>query len=313
MNLFMRSFKLILKFFFWAFCVWVVLASLEWIFSKALMYNKDLKSSYVATTKINADVLIMGSCEALSAINPSIIEQSTAYTAYNLATNHSLPSELFALLHLYLQNNEAPKFILIHLSEESFDSRYQTFNSFRFTHFNDSIIQNVIKTKDPNYFNSFKFPFLKYALRNDLYLHKVKEGIMDEIFNSKPLYPNGYHYRPYKQFISHQELTNKYGNPIVFNNDSLEMTYFSQLIDLCFEKNIYIIPYKFPIWSGMDKILKNKSATHEIEALLEQYNIELLNLDYCYEDSNLFYRPFRLKNFVCDSLVERYICPLLVE
>jgi len=301
----MRSFKIYIKIAMWLLSLFLILWGAEKVYDFFLLQNKDIKASYVTNEKINADVLVVGACEAFSTVRPDFVEETTGLKTYNLGTNHSLPSEMYALLYLYLQNNKAPKTLILQLSEQALDTRFNTFNSFRFAQFNDEHIHKIIAEKDPQYYAAFAFPFGKYAMYNRMFTFNVKEGFIDWYYGSKSNFEDGY-YKPFDLHVSLEYTKSKYGKSVYFKNDSLELQYVEKIVQLSQKHNITVKAFALPMWKGAEVVVKNKDEINaELDSILfvngvcyQQFN----NLEFTY-DSTAYMTPFRVKSSVADEVV----------
>ncbi len=310
----MRNFKVYKSLSLWVLSLLSLLYAADYAFGFFLLQNRDMKSSYVTTTKINADVLILGSCEARSTINPAVLEEETGLSAYNLATNHSLPSEMYGLLYLYISHNEKPAYVVFQFSEDNFDRNFQVFHTYRFAHIHDSEIKELLALNAPEYYRLFKFPFLRYAVYNNLLLHKVKEGFRHWAGRIEPENARGYFYNTWGQFVSQEGVNKKYGTEFYYNNDAEEVAYLHKMLQLCTENNIEVRAFRLPIWCGMDNILMNRQEINqEIAAVFAAYDVhyQCLTDEECWQDSRLYYIPFLLNAEVCDSLVRTELAPML--
>lgn len=240
------AYKLILLFAAFVCCLYV----LQGFFDFGLKHNLNIKSSYVATHKVNADLLILGPCEPLWMVSPEILTKRTNLSCYNLANSHSDFADNYLHLHLYLKNNITPKYLFLFVTPESFDLNYNTFYSYRFASFlNDTVVENTIKTCDANYYPWRNYPFMKYAYYSHQTFFSALQG-WKHYFTKKalPYYPDGF--EPPAKIIwdnHYENLKKKYPKGYYFTLDTLRESYLYKIISLCKEKNIKVILYESPI------------------------------------------------------------------
>ena len=233
----------------------VILISLEKVYDFFLLENRNIKASYISKEKINAEVLIEGNCTTYSMIYPDIIEKETKLKTYNLAEHNSGFSENYLNLYLYLKKNKAPKYLVLLVSPESFDERYDVFTSYRFSHLlNDKIVSEIVKEKDPNYFKWTSLPFLKYSYYSDEIHFNAIQGIKYYYSNKHlPFLVKGN--RPLDHVPNY---TKSYTlHPKFIWNRSLE-NHFIKLIHLAKKNKIKIILYESPMYTTDLKIQINR-------------------------------------------------------
>jgi len=223
---------------------------LQFIFSFGIKHNINIKASYVSSHKINADVLILGPCEPLWMVAPDIITKKTKLACYNLANSHSDFADNYLHLHLYLQNNKTPEYLLLFVTPESFDLNYNTFYSYRFSSFlNDTIIANTVKECDKGFYTWTKIPFMQYAYYSHQTFFNVLQGWKHYLTKKAlPYYTDGFEPPAKIVWDNHYEnLKKKYPKGYSFTLDSLREKYLYKTLFLCKEKHIKVIMYESPI------------------------------------------------------------------
>ena len=240
------TYKLILLVAAFICCLYV----LQWFFDFGLKHNLNIKSSYVATHTVNADVLVLGPCEPLWMVSPEILTKKTTLSCYNLANSHSDFADNYLHLHVYLKNNIVPKYLLLFVTPESFDLNYNTFYSYRFASFlNDTVVENTIKICDANYYSYRNYPFMKYAYYSHQTFFNALQGWKHYLTKKQlPYYPDGFEPPAKIVWDNHYEnLKKKYPEGYYFTLDSLRENYLYKIIGLCKEKGIKVILYESPI------------------------------------------------------------------
>jgi hypothetical protein len=266
----------------WLLALFFSLFLLEKAYKFALKENLNIKASYVLKKKINADVLILGSCEAMSMVSPDVIDSVSNLSAYNLATNHASISEQYLHLYLYLRNNKAPEVLLMHIGGENLDSRFNIFNGYRFVHLmDDSIVYQTIREKDSIYIRLNNFPFLKYAYYNDFFTFRAMQGFKH--FTNKKATPynsKGFEYYNIDIDEEIKKINTNYPQGIFYQWDKSEEQYLYKIIDLAKANNIRLIIYQSPVWEGAYTYLKNKKEMDaRIEKIATENSIEYILFD----------------------------------
>ena len=249
---------------------------MQFFFSFGVKHNLNIKSSYVSSHKINADVLVLGPCEPLWMVAPSVITKKTNLSCYNLANSHSDFADNYLHLHLYLQNNKAPKYLLLFVTPESFDTNYNTFYSYRFSSFlNDTIVSNTVKECDKDFYKYAKFPFMKYGYYSHQTFFSALQG-WKHYFTKKafPYYADGFEPPAKIVWDNHYEnLKKKYPKGYIFSLNDLREKYLYKLLWLCKEQCIEVIMYESPI---LKETIQNQPNRVDF---IEQINYVAKNMD----------------------------------
>jgi len=161
-----------------------------------LKQNRNAKSSYVCSSELEVETLILGPCEAAWAIDPSVFDIHASTTSYNLSATHSDFEDNLLHLHLFLKHNKGPKNLILYVSPESMDERLNTFNTFRFSaHMKDEFVAETVGKKDPDYFKWIRLPMMRMAYYNNFTNFKVVQGAKHFFQNREvPFFANGYEY-----------------------------------------------------------------------------------------------------------------------
>ena len=275
--------NIFLKTIFSLLIILIVLLSLDKSYTFFLKNNCNLKTSYVAANNINADVLVLGSCIPFRTINPDTLEKYSGNKTYNLSANLASLSENFATLHLYLKKNKPPKILLLYISHESMDSSFTLFNTYLFPQFySDSIIENIIKSEDPDYYKYSKIPFIKFAFYNKYETFSFVEGIKHYLTGKKkPFNPNGY-LKP-----SNDRWDGTFDNFITINKNGIRYNwnlknekYLIKIIDLCSHNNIKLIFYQSPILKEFyNYYLNHNEIINKINKIANENNLQYWNFD----------------------------------
>lgn len=260
---------------------------LDNIFISNLRANKNTKADYVSKNKIDAEVLIHGPCEPLWMVNPAQLDPITGKKSYNLALSHSDFADNYLHLYLYLKNNIAPKLILLYVTPESMDSKFNTFNSYRFAQFmDDEIVSNVVKECDPSYFNKTHIPYFAFAYYNKQITFNALQGYKHKLDNRNlPFFVNGFEPPAKIVWDNHlEDMKAQYPEGYEFKIDSGRVKYLKEIIRLSKAKGSKIVLYESPVLTESLKSLKNRE---EVITFIE-YVAKEESVDYVvFKDENL--------------------------
>jgi hypothetical protein len=238
------------KILFVFFGVWASLALLEKVYDFGLKHNQNLKMTSVQDSPKNATLLIHGPCEPLWMLSPELLDKKTGVSSYNLALSHSDFADNYLHLYFYLKYNRAPKYLLLYITPESLDKNYNTFNSYRFApYLNDSLVKQVVKENDPDYYKWSCIPFMKYAYYSNKINFNVLQGYKHYFTGrTNAHYPDGFEPPTTRVWGNHaEEFAKLYKNNTVFNWDNLREKYLSKTIDLAKQNNIQVYLYESPV------------------------------------------------------------------
>ena len=223
---------------------------LQFFFDFGTKHNLNIKASYVSLHKLNNELIILGPCEPLWIVASDIITKKTNLSCYNLANVHSDFADNYLHLYLYLKNNDAPKYLLLYVTPESFDTNYNTFYSYRFSPFlNDSVVSNVVKECDKDFYRCTKIPFAQWAYYSHQTFFNALQG-WKHFFTKRtqPYYPNGFEPPAKIVWDNHYELLKqKYPAGYHFNWNTRREKYLLKILSLCKEKNVRVLLYESPI------------------------------------------------------------------
>jgi len=210
-----------------------------------------LKSSYISQVDQKADILIIGACEAEMILDPAMFDSATGYKTYNLGEVGTRFADNYLYLYQYLIYQKHPKYVILHISPESF---YSIDNKLLTTYkheafLSDTVVYNVVKELDPEYINFTKIPFLKYSFYNIFTLYKILESTGYNVLHKK--YPpsiDGFSPPLAADTVdaSQSLITKIHG----YKWSSTEEKYFRKIISLCMHEGIKPIFYKVPYYKG---------------------------------------------------------------
>ena len=265
----------------------IILISMSFLFlaekgSDYLMkrYPK-LKSSYISQVEIKADILIIGACEAEMMLSPKMFDSATGYKTYNLGEVGTRFADNYLYLHQYLKYQNHPKYVVLHISPESF---YHVDNKLLTTYkheafLSDTLVYNVIKELDPEYINFSNIPFLKYSFYNIFTLYKIVDAAGYSVLNKKnPPSIDGFSSPLSSDTVNSSEsLVYKVQH---YQWSPIEEKYFLKILTLCRNNNIQLILYKLPTYKGYyDANVELSKYDEKIVQLASQYQLPYFTYD----------------------------------
>lgn len=287
--------KNILKLFLLCCSIFFSLFLLEKVYDFLLLQNKNIKASYILSEKINAEVLIHGPCEPLWMLNPTQLDTLIHQKTYNLSLSHSNFADNYLHLYLYLQNNQKPSHLLLYITPESMDERYNTFNTYRFAPFlKDTLIANVVKEFDSEYGRWMELPFMKHAYYSSLLNFKAVQGLKYYVTNrEKPLHANGYippTVQDWQYVMDH--FIELYPNNVEFQWSKQREKYFRKLIAFAKSKDIKVFLYEAPVYYEAIKVQPNRdeimNRLHQLAKEVRVPFVAFENLEMAKDKTNFF-------------------------
>jgi hypothetical protein len=237
---------------------------LDNFYSSSLRTNKNTKADYVSSTRIDAEVLIHGPCEPLWMVNPEQLDTLTGKKSYNLALSHSDFADNYLHLYLYLKNNKAPKLILLYVTPESMDKKFNTFNSYRFAQYlADDTVAKVVSECDVEYYKNTTVPYFAYAYYNKQITFNTLQGLKHKKDKrALPFFANGFEPPAKITWDNHlEDMQSQYPEGYEFKIDSLRVKYLMKTIKLAKQYGSEIILYESPVLTESLKNLKNREET----------------------------------------------------
>lgn len=256
----------------------VLLIIIDKAYEYLLNKNNNIKSSYISNTNLHAEALVLGPCEPLWSMQPKFLEQHTGLKFYNLATNHSNFAENYAHLYLYLQNNNAPKYVFLYVTTESTDGRFNVFNTYRLMHFNkNNKIKNIICDMDSNLNFKIHIPLYRYSYYNQYHLFNTIQGVKHFFTQDTiPYFFDGYiEPKRAKWDFRFEQLIAENPHGINYNWHKKEAKYLRKILELCADKNIKCIMYESPIYKPFVKYMNNRDdIKKQITQLAKKHHTE---------------------------------------
>ncbi len=248
----------------------------EKTFDFGVKQNLNLKSSYVVSHKINAELLVLGPCEPLWMVSPEILTKKTGLSCYNLANSHSDFADNYLHLQLYLKNNSTPKYLLLYVTPESFDTNYNTFHSYRFSVFLDEqSYLAVVRENDPDFYKWKYIPFMKYAYYSHNSCFLALQGLKHYFTGKeKPYYSDGF--EPPANMVwdnHHENLKKLYPKGYTFTWSKSREMYMDKILSDCHKREIKVILYESPVLKEIADYQVNRAELiKRIESIAKRNN-----------------------------------------
>jgi hypothetical protein len=266
------KFYFIFKLFLALIALLLLLFFTEIMYDFGLKNNMNIKLSFEQKTNIQFDGVILGPCEPLFSVDPQIIEDLSGLKLLNIAQRHTDFADNYLQLHLYFKKHPATKLVLLYVTPESFDVRFNTFHSYRFApYLKDSLVCNVVKNVDVKFSRWLFIPMMKYAYYNYFKNAEALQGFKHWLQNDTvPYFSKGYtqhisenRFNGYTlpqnlifhNFVSTTELENKqlyynlYEDNELFIWNTKREQYLQKIIQLCEINHAKLVLVETPIYS----------------------------------------------------------------
>ena len=288
----------------------LLLALLLIIGMYALSYMVDAglrksRNSYFASwndlynSKINADLLVMGSSRAEFHISPKIIDSALQLNSYNLGLSAWHFDMQYARFRVYLQHNKKPKYIIHNVDVYGFSKRKDVANAPQFLpYIHDTILQNVMHNHQGEFDVYQKnIPLLKYKNNQKL----AFEGFLN-FSGFSNLYDTTSKYKGYcgNSFVWNNDFQNfkkRFPNGAKYKFDKVIIRQFEEYLAFCKKANIKVILVYSPEYFEVQPYYKNKDELiHLCEESARKFNCKFLdysqnplcyNRDYFYNSQHL--------------------------
>lgn len=250
-------------------------------------------------SKINADLLIMGSSRAEFHISPKILDSLLSLGSYNLGLSAWHFDMQYARFRMYLQHNSKPKFIVHNVDIYGFSKRTNVADSPQFLpYIKDTILQNVM--------HNHKGEFDIYQQNIPLFKYKNQQKMAFEGFlgfmGFSNLYDTTLKYKGYygNNFVWNKDFENfkkRYPNGAKYRFDKEVIRQFDEYLSFCKKENIKVILVYAPEYFEVQPYYKNKSDLISLcRESVRKYDCQFLDYSknsLCYSQ-NYFYNSQHL-------------------
>ena len=240
------------------------------LYTLGLMVDKGLRKSrnaYFASwndlysSKINADLLIMGSSRAEFHISPKILDSTLSLNAYNLGLSAWHFDMQYARFRMYLQHNRKPKYIIQNVDIYGFSKRSDVADYPQFLpYIQDTILQNTIRGHKGEFdFYQRNIPLLKYKNQQKI----AFEGLFNflgfsNLYDTTSKY-KGYRGNDYAWNKDFESFKKRFPNGAKYRFNKEVKRQFDEYLAFCQRENIKVFLVYAPEYYEVQPYYKNKS------------------------------------------------------
>ena len=278
------------------------------LFLLALMVDKGLQKSrnaYFASwndlysSKINADLLVMGSSRAEFHISPKILDSTLSLNSYNLGLSAWHFDMQYARFRIYLQHNCKPKYIIQNVDIYGFSKRLDVVDSPQFLpYIQDTILQKTILGHKGEFdFYQRNIPLLKYKSQQGIALEGFFNFIGFANFYDTTSKYKGYKANNYTWNNDFETFKKRFPNGAKYKFDKEVKRQFNEFLAFCKRENIKVFLVYAPEYYEVQPYYKNKNELINLcNESVKKYGCHFLDYSknrLCY-DRNYFYNSQHL-------------------
>lgn len=211
-------------------------------------------------SKINADLLIMGSSRAEFHISPKILETALSLSTYNLGISAWHFDMQYARFRMYLQHNRKPKYIIHNVDIYGFSKRTDVADYPQFLpYIQDTILQNVMH-QHKGEFDIYQqnIPLLKYKNQQKLAFEGFF-GFMgfSNLYDTTSKY-KGYRGNNYTWNKDFERFKKRFPKGAIYRFDKEVKRQFEEYLSFCRQENIKVVLVYAPEYYEVQPYYKNK-------------------------------------------------------
>ncbi len=254
----------------------------------------------IFNSKINADLIVLGSSRASQHISPYILDSVLLLNTYNLGIDGFDFLMQYYRFKLYMKYNKSPRYIIQNIDRFTLFKRDQLIMLEQFIpYLNNDIIKEAVSKYDGFDKRDFYLPFLKYS-----HSPETRDMIFRSVFKDPSQNPTKY--KGFKSenkkwdstFLIMLSQNSQHGYRAEINKESQEK--FEQYLDFCRNEHIQIIFVNPPEYYKAKKLLINRDSINLIfKNYAAVYNIPLLDYtsdSICLDTMN-FYNSTHLNTY----------------
>lgn len=256
------------------------------LYGLSIIVDKGLKQSahvYYAEwndlfrSRINADVVILGSSRAVNDISPAILDTVLRCHTYNLGMDGTHLSIQADRLRLYLQHNKAPKLLVHTVDLTSFAENNSMDNSLQFLPYLDDTAVLSITAKYRDHFSLAD----RYC---PLFKYNNQMAIIEEGINSyrgkgvKAVKYKGYYPQDKVWDNSFDKYIQRVPNPVKIHVAGYSVDRLYSYLQLCREKKIKVVLVFPPVYYRFMDYCANKEYIFSIfRSCSDKYGVQFLD------------------------------------
>jgi len=234
----------------------------------------QIRYSRLYYEKINADILFIGNSRAINTFYSPYFDKLSNTKSINLSYNGLTLPLINVFVNDYLNRNKAPKIIFIEVT--CITDGYFGFPNFKQYMFDSPMIKKIIKEYYPKiYYTSIISKLYlfnsEYFLRTLYYLKKQDQNWINR-------------YKIKEEFYNNLLKTNENIFLLKTIEESL-MKMFIELITVCRQKGITIIPVLAPI---LDRCRNENNIDNYISDFEKRTKLKIINLSRAIDDISMF-------------------------
>ena len=245
----------------------------------------------ILNSKINADLIILGSSRAYLHFSPQIIDSAFNVNSYNLALDGKPFRIQYYRLMLYLKHNKKPKFIIQNVDNGTLSRDLADFDSQFLPYLGIKEIDDAVKTYRGINWKDKYIPMYKYHGNYELIV-KGFMGYMNISYTQKNSEYKGFltHNKSWDSSFSNFLKINPHGWYQSIDRDTKEL--FERYLELCKAENIKIIFVYTPEYYEAQKLsLSRDSITNIFKNYGAMYKIPFFdysNSSICLNKTNFY-------------------------
>ena len=258
-----------------------LLYALDYAVTKGLRRSRQEEFAVwndIYNSKINADVLIMGSSKARMMVSPFALHGALNLSCYNIGMDSWQFSMQYARFRVYLQHNRKPSYIIQVIDIPFFSDRADLYDAVQFIpYLHDTIISNITDRYTGRFTTAEKYiPFFKY----NQHLSVIREGLTRyfypfQLYKGNPL---GYH--PYDlnwdSTFDHFKHDNPNGIRIGITKRVLDE--YDTYLKYCKANNIKVIMLYTPVYYEEPAYINNAAEIKDLfTTLSRKYDMPIID------------------------------------
>lgn len=205
----------------------------------------------------NYDVLFLGSSRAEMHFNPKVFDDVTGLNSYNMGISGASPKVSLALLKVYCQQHQKPKYIIFNIDYFGLQKTTDSLNDFPryFPYLNNSNLRNELNKIDGRFTSFYYNPLHSLPYTQINYLSTALHGWLNISGRYDTLMYKGYQTSELKDGQLKKESNPTYSFISAKNRADID-----SIISFTKSNNIHLTIVTSPVFGGGDKLISNKTS-----------------------------------------------------